>query len=175
MKTFLTIIFALSAFVATYDSLAQAVDARVLWTYTPRSNATQDYYKHGCATTRTGPFNVEMCFSEKFRKNLDQPIEAYVKYFSNGRVETFRVVAVSKWKFLYRTTEYVSNSSFYRRTITLEDGSNRRSDVEEVFTTLSDYSDGLIRSKRLSGILPNGDVLPILENFYVFPSYIKNY
>lgn len=167
--------FALIAFIFTAQAFAQLNDPRVLWTYTLRSNATRDYYKHGCATTKQEPFNVEMCFSEKFRNNLDQPIQAYVKFFSNGSVETFQVVKSSKWEFLYRTTQYVSNSSFYARTITLEDSSGRRSDVREVFTTLSDYYDGIIRSRSISGILPNGERLPLLENYYVFPSYIKNY
>lgn len=175
MRTLISIIFALSALASIAHSEAQAVDARVLWTYTLRSGAIQDDFKLGCATTKSRPFLVEMCFSEKFRKNLDQPIEAYVKYYSHGRIETFQVVGVSKWQFLYRTSQYVSNSSFYSRTITLEDSSGRRSDVKEVFTPLSDSYGGIIRAKALSGVLPNGEVMPVLENYYVFPTFIKNY
>lgn len=175
MKNLIIFLLASAALLSSFQTRAQSSDTRVLWTYTLRSAATQDYFKYGCATTKKQPFNVEMCFSEKFRENLKHPIEAYVKYYSNGRIETFRVIGTSQWEFINRTTEYVYNTSSYRRSITLEDSSGRRSDLSEVFTPMRDSYGGLIRSQKLSGILPNGEVLPSLENYYVSPTYIKNY
>ena len=163
----------LNTFITTAQ--AQSQEGKVLWTYELQGEDRSDYYRHGCATTKRRPFNVEICFTENIRNSFKEAIQGHVQVYLNGRIEKFQIIGVSKAEFLYKTNEYSSNTSFYKRFITLRDHYGRQSNIIEVFSPLLVHGSKIIRSSRVSGPLPNGEVLPFLENFYVHPTYIKNY
>jgi hypothetical protein len=126
--------------------------------------------RHICMTTKLPPFNQILCVGEMV--NVDAASEGFavLKNKEEKVVATYKVTPVGKWLHLYRTTEYVSNTDFYTRTLKLTDSSNNSSIITETFaySDEQDNSEKDILTINLTGSLPDGSRIALDNGFYFY-------
>ena len=124
--------------------------------------------RHICMYNKSAPQTLVLCLGEVVKSSGDSEGFIVRKSATNEILGTFRIIEGSKWTHLYRTSEYVANTDFYSRTLTIVDKTNRKAVLTEVFaySDEADHSTKHILTRSLSGALPDGSRVNLDSGFF---------
>lgn len=167
MKT--NLLLALLLTLATQVTLAAQApmgSEKMLWHVS--GEVTDGTVRHTCLTAKAAPQGPVLCFGETLSSSASTKGFAILRNAKGQNLATYKVTPVGAWIHLYRTTEYVSNTDFYTRTLLVTDAQNKTSVLTETFgySDEKDYSEKSIYTKAVTGNLPDGSRIALDYGFF---------